>query len=93
MFAASSPIRFFVYATKGSHSLCDGTCHDTEFIVCPYTLSPEQTVAAANGMPKTIVVGGNNETNTITSFAVGNSDDIAEKVIATVGATVIDADT
>ena len=41
MFAASSPIRFFVYATKGSHSLCDGTCHDTEFIVCPFTLGTQ----------------------------------------------------
>ena len=48
-------------------------------------------VAAANGMPKTIVVGGNSEDNTITSFDVGG-DDIVEKVIATVGATVIDAD-
>ena len=71
--------------------MCDGTCHDQEPIVCPYTLSPEQEVAAANGMPKTIVVGGNNEENTITSFDVGG-DDIVEKVIATVGATVIDAD-
>ena len=50
-------------------------------------------VAAANGMPKTIVVGGNSEDNTITSFTVGEDDDIVEKVIATVGFTVIDADT
>ena len=50
-------------------------------------------VAAADGMPKTIVVGGNSEANGITSYEVGEDDDIAEKVIATVGATVIDADT
>ena len=90
MFAASSPIRFFVYATKGSHSLCDGTCHDQEPIVCPYTLGTQEVVAA-NGMPKTLVVGGNSEDNTITSFDVGGGN-IVEKVIATVGATVIDAD-
>ena len=91
-FAAANPIRFFVYASKGSHSLCDGTCHDQELIVCPYTLATPQEVAAANGMPKTIVVGGNNEANGITSFAVNDADDIAEKVIATVGATVIDTE-
>ena len=44
-------------------------------------------------MPKTIVVGGNNEANGITTYAVGEGDDMEEKVIATVGATVIDADT
>lgn len=49
-------------------------------------------MVAANGMPKTLVVGGNSEDNTITSFDVGGGD-IVEKVIATVGATVIDADT
>ena len=73
--------------------MCDGTCHDQELIVCPLTLSPEQQVASADGMPKTIVVGGNNEANGITTYAVGEGDDMEEKVIATVGATVIDADT
>ena len=28
--APSKPIRFFVIATKGAHSLCDGTCYNLD---------------------------------------------------------------
>ena len=34
-FTADAPTRFFVYATKGAHSLCDATCFMTGDLICP----------------------------------------------------------
>ena len=46
-FLATDPLRFFVYASKGSHSLCDATCFDSQRITCP--LGTDE--AAENLMP------------------------------------------
>lgn len=85
-FAETDPVRFFVYATKGAHSLCDGTCFDSESLVCPEgtednSLAFEPFVASN----RTILAGN------AAGLMEYDGDGTEEVIVATVGASIIDS--